>query len=65
MIEAALAGIALAYVWGNRVLPHLAEGRLIACMEDWIVPEDWLYIYYPTRKHMTAGLGAIVEMLRA
>jgi DNA-binding transcriptional LysR family regulator len=65
MIEAALAGIALAYVWENRAQPYLADGRLVACLEDWIVPEDWLYIYYPTRKHMSAGLRAIVEMLRA
>jgi DNA-binding transcriptional LysR family regulator len=65
MIEAALAGIALAYVWENRAQPYLADGRLVVCLEDWIVPEDWLYIYYPTRKHMSAGLRAMVEMLRA
>jgi DNA-binding transcriptional LysR family regulator len=60
-----LAGIALAYVWENRAQPYLADGRLVACLEEWIVPEDWLYIYYPTRKHMSAGLRALVEMLRA
>lgn len=64
MIEAALAGIALAYVWENRARPYVADGRLIPCLEDWIVPEDWLYLYYPTRKHMSAGLRAVIEMLR-
>ena len=64
MIEAALAGITLAYVWEDRARPYIADGTLIGCLLDWVVPEDWLYLYYPTRKHMSAGLRAIVEMLR-
>ncbi|MET0238579.1 MAG: LysR family transcriptional regulator [Sphingobium sp.] len=64
MIEAALAGVALAYVWEDRARPHVASGRLIACLEDWIGPEDWLYIYYPTRKHGSAGLRAVIDALR-
>jgi len=28
---------------------------------SWCAPEDWLYIYYPTRKHISAGLRAVVE----
>ncbi|PZQ96968.1 MAG: LysR family transcriptional regulator [Cereibacter sphaeroides] len=64
MIEAALSGIALAYVWEDRARPYVADGRLIRCMEDWIVSEDWLYIYYPTRKYMSAGLRAVIDMLR-
>lgn len=47
MIEAALAGIAVAYVWEDRARPYVADGRLVSCLEDWIVPEDWLYLYYP------------------
>jgi DNA-binding transcriptional LysR family regulator len=65
MIEAALAGIALAYVWEERARPYLADRRLMSCLEDWIVPEDWLYLYYPSRKYMSAGLRAMVDMLRA
>jgi hypothetical protein len=29
------------------------------------VPEDWLYLYYPTRKYLSAGLRAVIEALRA
>jgi hypothetical protein len=28
-------------------------------------PEDWLYIYYPTRKYLSAGLRAVIQALRA
>ena len=65
MIEAALADIALAYVWEDRARPYVESGRLVYCLADWIVPEDWLYLYYPTRKYLSAGMRAIIEALRA
>ena len=64
MIEAALAGIALAYVWEDRARPYVESGRLVRCLDDWIEPEDWLYLYYPTRKYLSAGLRAVIEALR-
>jgi len=65
MIEAALAGVALAYVWEDRARPFVESGRLIRCLDDWIVPEDGLYLYYPARKHMSAGLRAVIDAMRA
>jgi DNA-binding transcriptional LysR family regulator len=64
MIEAALSGIALAYVWENRAEPYLHDGRLIRCLDAWCPPEDWLYLYYLTRKYMSAGLRAVIEAMR-
>jgi DNA-binding transcriptional LysR family regulator len=64
MVEAARSGMALAYVWEGRARPHLASGELVECLASWCAPVDWLYIYYPTRKHISAGLRAVVEALR-
>lgn len=64
MIEAALAGIALAYVWEDRARPYIRDGKLVSCLEEWIVPEDWLYLYFPARKYQSAGLRAVIEALR-
>jgi DNA-binding transcriptional LysR family regulator len=64
MIAAALSGTALAYVWEDRARPHLAFGQLISCLDDWCSPEDWLHLYYPTRRHQSAGLRAVIEALR-
>jgi DNA-binding transcriptional LysR family regulator len=64
MIETALAGIALAYVWEDRARPYVESGRLMPCLGDWIVPEDWLYLYYPTRKYLSAGLRAVIDSLK-
>jgi len=65
MIEAARAGIALAYVWEQRARPHIARGELIECLSGWCAPEDWLYLYYPTRKYHSAGLRALIAALKA
>jgi DNA-binding transcriptional LysR family regulator len=64
MVEAAMSGVALAYVWEDRARPHLASGELVECLASWCAPEEWLYVYYPTRKHISAGLRAVVEALR-
>lgn len=64
MIEAALSGIALAYVLEDRARPHLDSGRLVQCLDAWCPPEDALYLYYPTRKHLSAGLRAVIDALR-
>jgi len=38
--------------------------RLIACLDEWIVPERWLHLYCPTRKYLSAGLRAAIDALR-
>lgn len=64
MVEAALSGVALAYVWEDRARPYVEGGRLVECLASWCAPEDWLYLYYPARKHLSAGLRAVIEALR-
>jgi DNA-binding transcriptional LysR family regulator len=65
MLEAALSGATLAYVWEDRARPHVEAGRLVPCLAAWCPPEDWLYLYYPTRKYVSAGLRAVIKALRA
>jgi DNA-binding transcriptional LysR family regulator len=64
MIATACAGVALAYVWEDRARPYIASGELIECLASWCAPEDWLYLYYPTRKYISAGLRAVIDALR-
>lgn len=64
MVEAALSGVTLAYVWEDRARPYVESGRLVECLTSWCAPEDWLYLYYPARKHLSAGLRAVIEALR-
>ncbi|MFC7478066.1 LysR family transcriptional regulator [Dankookia sp. GCM10030260] len=64
MVEAARSGVALAYVWEDRARPWLAGGQLVECLTTWRAPEEWLYLYYPARRYLSAGLRAVVEALR-
>ncbi|MDO9367183.1 MAG: LysR substrate-binding domain-containing protein [Sphingopyxis sp.] len=64
MVGAAVAGVALAYVWEERARPYIESGQLTECLASWCAPEDWLYLYYPARKHLSAGLCAVIEALR-
>jgi len=64
MVEAALQGCGLAYVWDDRVLTYLASGALIRCLDDWCAFDDGLHLYYPSRRYVSAGLRALINMLR-
>jgi DNA-binding transcriptional LysR family regulator len=64
MLRVALSGTALAYVWEKKAERDIRDGKLISCLDEWCAPEDWLYLYYPSRKNMSAGLRAVVEALR-
>jgi len=64
MLEVALAGAGLAYVLEARARPHLESGRLVECLASWRASEDPLYLYYPSRKHISAGLRVVIEALR-
>lgn len=65
LVRAALAGRGLAYVWENRAEAQIGDGRLVRCLDAWCAPESWLYLYYPTRKYISAGLRAVIETMRA
>ncbi|OHV84004.1 LysR family transcriptional regulator [Ensifer sp. LCM 4579] len=64
MIEAALSGVALAYVWENRAEKHIADGELVQVLDDWCQPEEPLYLYYPSRRHLSAGFRALIDAMK-
>ena len=65
MVHAALQGCGLAYVWDDHVHEQLARGSLVRCLEDWCPVDDGLYLYYPSRRHVSLGLRALIDLLKA
>jgi DNA-binding transcriptional LysR family regulator len=65
MVEAALQGCGLAYVWDNRVIAHLQKGALIRFLDDWCAFDDGLFLYYPSRKYLSVGLRTLIDSIRA
>ncbi|MDX3885385.1 MAG: LysR family transcriptional regulator [Sphingomonas sp.] len=64
MLEAALAGVGLAYLSQWSVAGHIAAGRLVPVLEDCSPPYPGLCLYYPGRRHVPAGLRALIGLIR-
>jgi DNA-binding transcriptional LysR family regulator len=64
MLEATLAGAGLAYLNEWAVRDHVTEGRLVPVLEEWSPPYPGLCLYYPGRRHVPAGLRALIELIR-
>jgi DNA-binding transcriptional LysR family regulator len=63
-LNAALAGLGLAYLPEDQVQRHLAEGRLIWVPEDWCPPFAGYHLYYPSHRQPTPAFALLVEALR-
>ena len=64
MIEAALAGLGLAYIFEPHVAEHLSSGRLETCLENFCPVWSGYHLYYPSRHQKSAALSALVNLLR-
>ncbi|GGP22705.1 LysR family transcriptional regulator [Silvimonas iriomotensis] len=64
MLAAARAGRGLTYLSDGSVAQDLAEGTLIRVLQDWTPAFPGLCLYYPSRKHLSAGLRALIELIR-
>lgn len=63
-LTAALDGVGVAQTLRWLAAPHLAAGRLVALLEDWLPRPAPIYLYYPSRRQLPAPLQAFVAFLR-
>ena len=64
MIEAALDGIGIAYVFEDQAAPFIARGQLVRVLEDWCPYYSGFYLYYPSRRQVPAALRAFIDFAR-
>ena len=63
-VAAALIGLGIAYHFErDGVGEHLAQGRLVQVLADWSISRPGLFLYYPSRQHRPALLGAFIDCL--
>jgi DNA-binding transcriptional LysR family regulator len=63
-LNAALAGLGLAYLPEDQVQTHVADGRLIRVLADWCPPFSGYHLYYPSRRQPTPAFALLVDALR-
>ena len=64
MLQAALDGMGFAYVPQDLVQPHVAQGRLVSVLEDWLPPNPGYHLYYANRRQIAPALALVIEALR-
>lgn len=64
MLNAALAGLGLAYLLEDVVQPYLAAGQLKRVLEDWCPPYPGYHLYYPSRRQPSPAFALLVDALR-
>ena len=63
-VNAALAGLGLAYLPEDQVLTHIADGQLIRVLSDWCLPYSGYHLYYPSRRQHTPAFAVLIDALR-
>lgn len=64
ILDAAVAGLGLAYLPFDQVEPYLESGRLVRVLGEWTPPLPAYHLYYPSRRHSSAAFKLFVEALR-
>lgn len=65
IVDAALAGVGIAYCLEDQVVGEIAAGRLVRVLEDWCPSYGGFYLYYPSRRQLPAPLRAFVDFIKA
>ncbi|MBD2810290.1 LysR family transcriptional regulator [Xenorhabdus sp. Vera] len=63
MIQAAEAGLGIAFVYEHLVLKHLREGKLIHLLPDNNYPAANFCLYYPSRKYIPIPLRTLITWI--
>ena len=64
LLQAALDGFGIAYLFEDGVQTHLEAGRLVRVLEDWCESFAGYHLYYPSRREPAPALAVLVEALR-
>jgi DNA-binding transcriptional LysR family regulator len=64
VLDAAIAGLGLAFVPEDIAQAYLAKGRLRRVLEEWCPPWSGYHLYYPHRRQSSPAFALLVDALR-
>jgi DNA-binding transcriptional LysR family regulator len=65
MVDAAIAGTGIVYLFEDWLRPHLERGALEPVLEPWWRPFSGPFLYYPGRRLVPAPLRAFIDFIKA
>lgn len=65
MVDAAMDGTGLAFVFEAQVEALIAKRKLVRVLTDWCPAYPGFFLYYPSRRQLPAALRAFVDFARA
>jgi len=63
-VDAALAGLGIALLPEDELMPHIEAGRLISVLQDWCPTFTGYHLYYPSRRQPSPAFSLVVDALR-
>jgi DNA-binding transcriptional LysR family regulator len=63
-LNAALAGLGLAYLPEDQVQTDISAGHLVRVLADWCPPFSGYHLYYPSRRQSSPAFALVVVALR-
>ena len=64
VLDAALAGMGLAYLFEDPARSFIRSGALSRVLEDWCPPFPGFFLYYPGRRQASPALAAFIDAIR-
>lgn len=64
IVDAAVAGLGIAWLPEEEFEPHLKDGTLVRALEDWCPPFPGYYLYYPSRRQPSPAFTLLLQALR-
>ena len=64
VLNAALAGLGLAFLIEDHVTPLVKSGALTRVLDDWCPPFPGFFLYYPGRRQASPALAAFIDAVR-
>ncbi len=62
--RAAADGAGICYTYCRYAHELVQQGRLQYVLEDWWLPAERFYLYYPSRRHQSAALRAFIDFMK-
>lgn len=64
IVDAAVAGLGVAWLPEEEFAPHIEQGSLVRVLENWCPPFPGYYLYYPNRRQPSPAFSLVLKALR-